>query len=84
MAYRPVLPRPGKIPFFTAFCCALAVALPGTAHSQQQWDSYGGSPGGGHFSPLAQVTPANVTELELAWEHRSGDYRPAREEAHCR
>ena len=48
-----------------AVCCVLAVALPGTAHSQQQWDSYGGSPGGGHFSPLAQITPANVAGLEL-------------------
>ncbi len=83
MACRPVLPRPGKY-LFSTVCCALAVALPGTGHSQQQWDSYGGSPGGGHFSPLAQITPANVTELELAWEHRSGDYRPAREGAQGR
>lgn len=67
-----------------AVCCVLAVALPGTAHSQQQWDSYGGSPGGGHFSPLAQVTPANVAGLELVWQHRSGDFRPAREGAQGR
>ena len=83
MACRPVLPRPGKY-LFSTVCCALAVALPGTGHSQQQWDSYGGSPSGCHFSPLAQLTPANVTELELAWEHRSGDYRPAREGAQGR
>ncbi len=67
-----------------AACCVLAVALPGTAHSQQQWDSYGGSPGGGHFSPLAQITPANVAGLELVWQHRSGDFRPAREGAQGR
>ena len=57
---------------------ASALACPGPAYSQQQWSSYGGGPGGGHYSPLTQINPANVSELELAWEHRSGDFRAAR------
>lgn len=39
------------------------------------WPSYGGSPGGGHYSEANQITPANVHLLEKAWEYRSGDFR---------
>lgn len=39
------------------------------------WPSWGGAPGGGHYTPLDQITPRNVGSLELAWEHRSGDVR---------
>ena len=49
-------------------------ASPGSA----QWRSYGASPGGGHYSPLTLIDPANVDRLELAWTHRSGDVRLAR------
>jgi len=38
------------------------------------WPEYAGSKAGLHFSPLTQITPANVDRLELAWSHRSGDY----------
>jgi len=72
-AQRPCIPL--------VLCLALGLACPGALHGQNLWGSYGGSPGGGHYSPLTQITPANVTELELAWEHRSGDFRPAREGA---
>jgi quinoprotein glucose dehydrogenase len=39
------------------------------------WASFGGSPGGGHYSPANEITPANVHALKLAWIHRSGDFR---------
>jgi quinoprotein glucose dehydrogenase len=39
------------------------------------WPAYGGADGGGHFSPATEITPANVAQLEVAWTHRSGDYR---------
>ncbi len=39
------------------------------------WPAWGGSPGGGHYSPLAEITAANVRALEVAWVHRSGDFR---------
>ena len=41
------------------------------------WPAYGSSPGGGHYSTLTQITPENVHALELAWVHRSGDFRQA-------
>lgn len=41
------------------------------------WPAYGATPGGNHFSRADQITPDNVGELEVAWQHRSGDYREA-------
>lgn len=37
------------------------------------WPTWGGDPGAGRYSPLTQITPANVAHLERAWLHRSGD-----------
>lgn len=39
------------------------------------WPAYGGSPGGGHYAPITQINAGNVSRLEQAWTHRSGDYR---------
>jgi quinoprotein glucose dehydrogenase len=40
-----------------------------SAAPQDDWPSYGRDPGGARFSPLTQITPANVGGLKLAWEH---------------
>lgn len=39
-----------------------------------EWPEYGGDKGGLRWSPLTQITPENVDDLELAWIHRSGDW----------
>jgi len=36
------------------------------------WPVYGGDPGGSRHSPLTQITPANVGNLEPAWIHHAG------------
>ena len=43
------------------------------------WEHWGGDRGGTRFSPLAQITPANVGNLVRAWDFRTGDLeaRPA-------
>jgi quinoprotein glucose dehydrogenase len=38
------------------------------------WPFWGGDRGASHFSRLDQITPDNVSKLEVAWTHRSGDY----------
>jgi quinoprotein glucose dehydrogenase len=38
-----------------------------------EWPAYGGDPGGLRWSPLTQITRDNVADLEIAWEHHSGD-----------
>ncbi|MEM7096976.1 MAG: pyrroloquinoline quinone-dependent dehydrogenase [Pseudomonadota bacterium] len=56
-----------------AITCALLV--PQTSGSETiEWPTFGGAPGGGHFTPATQITPSNVRKLKQAWEHRSGDF----------
>jgi quinoprotein glucose dehydrogenase len=45
-----------------------------------EWTVYAGDPGGLRYSPLDQITPANVDRLELVWQHRSGDFHPGSKE----
>lgn len=40
-----------------------------------EWHAYGRSDYGQRFSPLEQITPANVGQLQLAWQMRTGDMR---------
>jgi quinoprotein glucose dehydrogenase len=37
------------------------------------WSAYGGDAGGTRYSPAAQITPANVGELRMAWTFRTGE-----------
>jgi glucose dehydrogenase len=37
------------------------------------WMGFGNDPGGTKFSPLTQITPANVTRLVPAWTYDTGD-----------
>jgi quinoprotein glucose dehydrogenase len=37
------------------------------ATASKEWPTYGHDPGGMRFSPLTQITPANVAGLEVAW-----------------
>lgn len=38
-----------------------------------EWAAYGRTGAGQRYSPLAQITPANVDMLEKAWEYHAGD-----------
>ncbi len=38
-----------------------------TADLSKEWPTYGHDPGGMRFSPLTQITPANVSQLKVAW-----------------
>ena len=33
----------------------------------REWPTYGHDPGGQRFSPVSQITPANVSRLQVAW-----------------
>ncbi|HEY9137197.1 MAG TPA: PQQ-binding-like beta-propeller repeat protein [Terriglobus sp.] len=37
------------------------------------WTDYLGGPSSSHFSPLKQITPANVSKLDVAWSFPAGD-----------
>lgn len=40
--------------------------------AQSDWPTYGHDPGGQRYSPLTQITPANVGQLERAWTFHVG------------
>ncbi|HWX90525.1 MAG TPA: PQQ-binding-like beta-propeller repeat protein, partial [Rhizomicrobium sp.] len=40
-----------------------------SAPSANDWVSYGHDAGGGRFSPLTQITPDNVSQLQVAWTY---------------
>src|SRR5438477_3311366 len=43
----------------------LAIAQPGA--DSKEWPTYGHDAGGMRYSPLTQITPANVAQLKVAW-----------------
>jgi quinoprotein glucose dehydrogenase len=43
------------------------------ARNANDWPNVGNDPGGMKYSPLTQVTPANVTQLRKAWSYDTGD-----------
>ena len=46
------------------------------AHAQDQdWPHVGGAAGGGHYTAHTQINHDNLDDLEVAWIHRSGDFR---------
>lgn len=40
-----------------------------------EWRAYGRTQYGQHYSPLAQITPGNVSQLQMAWTYHTGDIR---------
>ena len=40
-----------------------------------EWHAYGRTGFGQRYSPLTQITPSNVAQLERAWEFHTGDLR---------
>ena len=49
------------------------------AQASKEWPTYGHDPGGMRFSPLTQITPANVGQLKVAWVYhmRPPGFAPA-------
>jgi quinoprotein glucose dehydrogenase len=43
------------------------------AQPDEDWRAYGRGQFGQRYSPLAQITPANVNNLKIAWTFRTGD-----------
>ena len=49
------------------------VTLPATMLGQKDWPTYGHDRGGMRYSPLTQITPANVAKLTRAWTYDTGE-----------
>lgn len=55
----------------------LVAAAAASAQSDPGWGSYGHDPGGTRYSPLRQITAANVAKLKPAWTYHTGALEPA-------
>jgi quinoprotein glucose dehydrogenase len=51
----------------------IALVAPLVHAGDAGWPAYGGDAGGSRYSALAQITPDNVDELEVAWTFRTGE-----------
>jgi quinoprotein glucose dehydrogenase len=60
------------LPGFAVAAVLLAAAATGAtaAATQDDWPNYGGDPGAMRYSPLTQITPANVSRLRRAWTYQ--------------
>jgi quinoprotein glucose dehydrogenase len=77
---RPLAAGAGLLLALLLAACGKAPALDNLpagipAGTVADWPAYGATPGGTHYSPTNQITPDNVSQLEVAWMHRSGDVR---------
>jgi len=52
----------------------LAVAIAAQTAGGADWPEYLGGPDRSHYSPLTQLTAANVAQLQPAWEYHTGDF----------
>jgi glucose dehydrogenase len=52
---------------------AFIAVLPVTTVGQTDWPTYGHDPGGMRYSPLKQITPANVAKLTPVWMYDTGE-----------
>lgn len=49
------------------------------SNPRQDWVAFGNDQGGTRFSPLTQIAPSNVRQLEVAWEAETGPMGPGPE-----
>ncbi|MBV9502703.1 MAG: pyrroloquinoline quinone-dependent dehydrogenase [Acidobacteriaceae bacterium] len=54
----------------------LAVAASSLLPAQSEWPFYGYDSGGSRYSPVSQITPGNVKNLQRAWTYHTGE-KPA-------
>lgn len=64
-----------------ALCILFVLSAPGLllaadTDANSEWRHFGGDEGGTRHSPLTQITPANVDDLEQAWVYHTGDLDP--------
>ena len=76
---RFVLPPARALGFAAALALGVSACRPDgftldTSGPTADWPQYAGTTHGLSYSPLTQISSANVKRLELAWEHRSGDF----------
>jgi len=60
-----------RLSLFSALILSSLAALHG--NGPNDWPGFGNDPGGTKYSPLTQITPANVTKLAIVWTYDTGE-----------
>jgi glucose dehydrogenase len=60
-----------RLSLFSALILSSLAVLHG--NGPNDWPGFGNDPGGTKYSPLTQITPANVTKLAIAWTYDTGE-----------
>ena len=67
------------LPRRIAIACLIAPVLLRAQSGTVNWPTYSGSEDHSHYSTLAQITPANVARLQVAWTYETHDEFPGSE-----
>jgi quinoprotein glucose dehydrogenase len=62
-----------SIPLAAFALVAVPFAIGQGQHPSTGWTDYLGGPDGSHYSPLKQITPDNVNNVEIAWTYEAGE-----------
>ena len=71
MRRAPTMMAAGLLAAIALASCSAGV--PAEKAPDAGWPTYGGDPGGSRYSPLTQISPANVRRLQVAWTFRTGE-----------
>jgi quinoprotein glucose dehydrogenase len=63
----------GRLALNAGIAVLVASALGAQARPTAEWPVYGGSPASDRYSPLTEITPANVERLAEAWRFDTGE-----------
>ena len=87
-AHSPRVRRGAPVGAVAVAAVALVLAAPALAAGQStadtEWRHFGHDAANTKYSPLAQITPGNFTDLEIAWRWRSIETDVTRERAEVR
>jgi len=59
--------------YLAVLAIAIAPLYGQLLQGQNDWPNYGGDPGHMKYSALKQITPQNVSKLQVAWTYKTGD-----------
>jgi quinoprotein glucose dehydrogenase len=69
---------------FAVFFAALSLsAAPDPGYAGRDWPAYLGDKAASHYSTLAQITPDNVKQLQVAWTWQGNGARPDTSQIQC-
>ena len=67
------MPKPARALLLATVLVVLPLAADAQEPDYTTWDQYLGGPDSAQYTSLDQITPANVAQLQVAWEYPTGE-----------